>query len=186
MPDAPKIEPPNPTPLPNLLAVAPVAPAPPAPKPVKKFTPAPSPQTAPPAPTPTLADAPKIADSPAAIAKLNVDIASPRRILKRFTPASVARAQARTPSALDAPAAPDVNLPLTPGASATLAIVGLDPAKSMKIPEPPAARDAGFSAGPKPNPRGSSPCPLLRPQSRSPISPPPVLRRMKRPPLPPN
>jgi protein TonB len=37
-----------------------------------------------------------------------------------------------------------------------MAIVGLDPAKTMDIPKPPPPRDAGFSAGPKPNPDGDS------------------------------
>ncbi len=37
-----------------------------------------------------------------------------------------------------------------------MAIVGLDPAKTMDIPKPPPPRDAGFSAGPKPNPEGES------------------------------
>ncbi len=37
-----------------------------------------------------------------------------------------------------------------------MAIVGLDPAKTMDIAKPPPPRDAGFSAGPKPNPEGAS------------------------------
>ena len=162
VPDAPKIEPPKPAPLPNLLAIAPTAPtapAPPPPKAVKKFVPPAPQQTVPAAPPQLLPDAPKLAETPAAIAKLNIDLAAPRRTTKRFTPAAVARAQAKTPSTLDAPPPVDVALPPTPGASATLAIVGLDPAKSMKIPEPPAPRDAGFSAGPKPNPKGSDSVP---------------------------
>jgi protein TonB len=37
-----------------------------------------------------------------------------------------------------------------------MAILGLDPAKTIEIPKPPPPRDAGFSAGAKPNPEGES------------------------------
>jgi len=46
----------------------------------------------------------------------------------------------------------------TPGgtAAATLAIVGLNPAKAIEVPAPPASRAAGFSAGPETRPEGGT------------------------------
>ena len=41
-------------------------------------------------------------------------------------------------------------------AAATLAIVGLNPAKTIDVPAPPASRAAGFSAGPETRPEGGT------------------------------
>jgi TonB family protein len=63
-------------------------------------------------------------------------------------------------SAPRSPAAPSPDLPAVSAGPATsdvahLAIVGLDPAKSVVLPAPPASRTGGFSAGPKPEPNGA-------------------------------
>ena len=57
-----------------------------------------------------------------------------------------------TPSdrAIEAP--PPLAATPTPGADATLAIVGLNPSKVMDVPPPKGSHEAGFSAGPRPRP----------------------------------
>jgi TonB family protein len=49
-------------------------------------------------------------------------------------------------------------VPAVPGAlgGATLAIVGLNPARTTEVPKPPASRAAGFSAGPEPRAEGET------------------------------
>jgi len=49
-------------------------------------------------------------------------------------------------------------VPAVPGAlgGATLAIVGLNPARTTEVPKPPASRTAGFSAGPEPRAEGDT------------------------------
>ena len=59
-------------------------------------------------------------------------------------PAPAPQTQITAPPLLDATA--------TPGATATLAVVGLDPARTMEVPPPPGSHEAGFSAGTKPEP----------------------------------
>jgi TonB family protein len=67
----------------------------------------------------------------------------------------------RVPSMPDAtppiPAEPAA-APSVPGAAggATLAIVGLNPARTTEVPKPPASRAAGFSAGPEPRAEGDT------------------------------
>src|SRR5204863_2059365 len=60
------------------------------------------------------------------------------------------------PSAATGASAPPPDLPAVSDASAHLAIVGLDPSKTAMLPAAPPPRDAGFSAGPKPEPRGAA------------------------------
>jgi TonB family protein len=62
------------------------------------------------------------------------------------------------PSAAPAISAePATVLPVAgPSAEATLAIVGLDPAKTIQVPAPPGSRSAGFSAGPQPREQGGT------------------------------
>ena len=71
--------------------------------------------------------------------------------MKQFTPPA---APARKVNAAPAP-----ELPSAGGAPAEvpqLAIVGLDPAKLPTVPPAPPSHDAGFSAGPKPQPDGAA------------------------------
>jgi protein TonB len=74
------------------------------------------------------------------------------RAVRRFVPPPQAQRAPEAPAESAAP--PEVTPLVTP--TPTMAIVGLDPAKTMDIPKPPPPRDAGFSAGPKPNPEGES------------------------------
>ncbi len=148
VPDAPPVEPPKPKlePLPNLLALAP------APKtPVKTFQPPPSlaVKTKPPV---------KLMDAPEALLRqaispkdLPLAMNLPRAVRAFAPPPQMHQMQ---PAPQTEIAAPDVT-PL-PAPTPTMAIVGLDPAKTMEIPKPPPPRDAGFSAGPKPAPDGES------------------------------
>jgi TonB family protein len=92
-----------------------------------------------PASTPALPDADRIALNGAAPAGPSL---APLR--KTFTPpAAPARPAVTSPS----PDLPEVT---------QLAIVGLHPSKAPDLPAPPAPRDAGFSAGPKPQPDGAA------------------------------
>jgi TonB family protein len=67
----------------------------------------------------------------------------------------------RLPAALPMAPAISAEPPVSegvPGAvsEATLAIVGLNPAKTMEVPAPPGSRAAGFSAGPEPRAEGGT------------------------------
>ncbi len=150
VPEPPKVEPPKPKadPLPNLLAVAPEVK-----RPLRQFV-------APPVAPAKLKPAERIPDAPEA--RLRQAAITPRalplamdlpRPMRRFVPPPVAR-RAETEARTESPAPPEVTPLIAP--APTMAIVGLDPAKTMEIPKPPPPRDAGFSAGPKPNPEGES------------------------------
>jgi TonB family protein len=148
VPEPPKVEPPKPKieALPNLLAVAPEVK-----RPLRRFVPPPAvPAKAKPAEK--IPEAPEVALlRQAAITSRDLPLAmSLPRPVRRFIPPVVA--QARRQQELSPESAPDV-APLIAQAP-TMAIVGLDPAKTIDIPKPPPPRDAGFSAGPKPNPEG--------------------------------
>jgi TonB family protein len=71
---------------------------------------------------------------------------------KTFTPPPAAAARAEANHEPDLPAvdtrAPGVDVP-------QFAILGLNPSKAPDLPAPPASRTAGFSAGPKPQPKGA-------------------------------
>jgi TonB family protein len=147
--EAPKVDPPKPKlePLPNLLAVAP-APKPPP----RKFEP--PPPSVKPKPVEMLADAPEVALKQAAITSKDLPFATdiPRPVRAFVPPPEVQRkVSAAHPDLAMPPEAVPVIAP-----APTMAIVGLDPLKTMEIPRPPAPRDAGFSAGPKLNPEGES------------------------------
>jgi TonB family protein len=74
----------------------------------------------------------------------------PRGYLPRKLPAMPSAAPAIS-------AEPPIALPITGAtAEATLAIVGLDPAKTTLVPAPPGSRAAGFSAGPEPREEGGA------------------------------
>ena len=156
VPDPPKSEMPKPKlePLPNLLALAP------APRmPLRKFEPPPpipvKVKPAEPLPDVFANDAaPQAALKQAAITPKALPFAMdlPRPVRAFIPPPSLPRPAAAPHEDLAAP--PDVT-PLAAPAPA-MAIVGLDPARTMEIPKPPPIRDAGFSAGPKPNPDGET------------------------------
>jgi len=135
-------------PLPNLLAVAP------APKrPLRKFQPPPERQV-----KAKLAQV--MPEAPEAALKLAVVVPKdlppaiplPRRT---FVPPAAAKTETKSTTA-ELPPPPEAQMITAPVSTATMAIVGLDPAKTLEVPKPPPPRDANFSAGPKPNPNGDS------------------------------
>jgi TonB family protein len=143
----PKVEPPKPKidPLPNLLAVAPEVK-----RPMRQFVPPPAlaPKMK---PAGKLPEAPQAAMRPDALAQRDLPFAMniPRPV-RRFVPPPQAQS---APEPQPEPAPPP-EIPSLVAPAPTMAIVGLDPAKTMDIPKPPPPRDAGFSAGPKPNADG--------------------------------
>ena len=152
IPDPPKVDLPKPKaePLPNLLAVAP------APKrPLRKFEPPPQLPTKV-KPAPLMPDAPDAALKLTAVVPkdLPLDTKLPRP-LRTFIPPPSAKVEVKR-TAVELPAPPEAQMITAPLSTASMAIVGLDPAKTMDIPKPPAPREANFSAGPKPNPNGES------------------------------
>jgi len=153
VPDPPKVEllTPKVEPLPNLLAVAP------APKrPLRKFQPPPSALPTKVKPTAPMPEAPeaKLRLTAAVPKDLPIDTKLPRP-LRTFVPPPPANVEVKS-TAVELPAPPEAQTITAPVTTAIMAIVGLDPAKTMEIPKPPAPRDANFSAGPKPNPNGES------------------------------
>jgi TonB family protein len=149
IPDAPKVDlaKVKVEPLPNLLAVAP------APKrPLRNFQPPPEPQAKP-------KPAPVMPEAPAAALKLAVAIPTDfsldtKRPLRNFVPPPSVKADVKNTA--EPPPPPETQMAAAPVSTASMAIVGLDPAKTMEIPKPPAPREANFSAGPKLNPDGDS------------------------------
>jgi TonB family protein len=151
IPDAPKVDLAKVKiePLPNLLAVAP------APKrPLRAFQPPPETQ-AKPKPLPVIPEAPAAALKPALAipTDFSIDIRPPRP-LRTFVPPPTVKADVKNTAELPPP--PEAQMAAPPVSTASVAIVSLDPAKTMEIPKPPAPREANFSAGPKPNPDGES------------------------------
>jgi TonB family protein len=149
IPDAPKVDLAKVTvePLPNLLAVAP------APKrPLRKFQPPPEVQMKP-KPAQAMPEAPEAALKVTVMAPKDLPLATtlPRR---NFVPPPTAKVEAKT--TVELPPPPDPQMAAAPVSTATMAIVGLDPAKTMEVPKPPPPRDANFSAGPTLNPNGES------------------------------
>lgn len=183
--DAPKIDLPKALDLPNVLAVAPppkpVKPfQPPAPVTKKALPPAallpqapvlpaaglastpapfdaalPKPQArafvpppvkaALPAAAPLLPEAPQLrASAP--------ELAAPRIPRGFMAPPPTPAA----PVAAAEPAAPEAGMTAPVPAPATLAIVGLNPAKDANVPPPPGSHDAGFSGGPEVRREGAS------------------------------
>ena len=148
VPEPPKIDPPKlkVEPLPNLLAVAPT-------RPLRKFEPPPEvvAKAKPAAPMP---EAPEAALKLAVPKDLPIETKMPRP-LKTFVLPPAAKVEVKS-TAAELPAPPEAQAIAAPPSTATMAIVGLDPAKTMDVPKPPAPRDANFSAGPKLNPNGES------------------------------
>ena len=132
-------------PLPNLMAVAP------APKrPLRAFQPPPELQA-------KLKATPVMPEAPAAALKVAVTPTDfsleTKRPLRTFVPPASAQAAKNT---AELPQPPEAQMAAAAVSTAQMAIVGLDPAKTMEIPKPPAPREANFSAGPKVNPEGES------------------------------
>jgi protein TonB len=122
----------------DAVALTGAAPAGPALSPLKRnFTPPAGKSTT--VATPALPDAGAVALTGAAPAGPSL---APLR--KTFTPPT---APSRPTASSPAPDLPEVT---------QFAIVGLNPSKAPDLPAPPAPRDAGFSAGPKPQPNGAS------------------------------
>jgi TonB family protein len=99
------------------------------------------------APTVALPAAPEVASLASAKAGLEK---VPRGFLPRNLPAKPETAPAIS---AEPPAAP---IGARTTAEASLAIVGLNPARTMDVPAPPASRAAGFSAGPQPREEGGA------------------------------
>jgi TonB family protein len=151
IPDAPKVDlaKVKVEPLPNLLAIAP------APKrPLRAFQPPPEPLTKPQAP-PVILEAPEAALKPAAAIPTDFSLGMKLpRPMRTFVPPPAAKVVKSTATELPLP--PETQVAAAPVSTASMAIVGLDPAKTMEIPKPPVPREANFSAGPKLNPDGES------------------------------
>jgi TonB family protein len=163
---------PRPTPVKSALPAPPPAVAPPRAKfaalpldlppqraPLRKFVAPPDSRTQvkpaaalPQPPPPALASAASTAPKPLPFN------APPPRAVRAFVPPPATKTATKSPAAV--PSAPETPLLIQPpNSAATMAIAGLDPAKTMEIPKPPAPRDAGFSGGPKRNPNGSESAP---------------------------
>jgi TonB family protein len=85
---------------------------------------------------------------------LPLAIPDPRAPLRTFTPPPPSRSKAAP--LLDLPTAPETGRPTSSEPTeASLAIVGMNPAKVPDFPTPPGSRPATFSAGPVPRPKGS-------------------------------
>jgi len=111
-------------------------------------------ETAPPAAL-ALPEAPRLAAPTAgATLPLAAPVTGPRRAFAApgSPPAPLPAPEPALPAApaLEAPTLPDASP--TPGATATLAIVGLSPVNTPEIPPPPGSHEAGFSAGIKTKP----------------------------------
>jgi TonB family protein len=152
IPDAPKVDLAKlkVEPLPNLLAVAPT---PPPKRPLRKFQPPPELQ-AKPKPAAAMPEAPEAKLKLTTVIPKDLSLATtlPRRT---FVPPPTAKAEPKSTSA-ELPPPPEPQMATATPSTASMAIVGLDPAKTMEVPKPPPPRDANFSAGPKPNPNGES------------------------------
>jgi TonB family protein len=85
------------------------------------------------------------------------DTSAPKGGLEKVPRGYVPRKLPAMPSAPPAISAEPATAPPVAGATAeaTLAIVGLNPAKTIQVPAPPGSRSAGFSAGPQPREEGS-------------------------------
>jgi TonB family protein len=99
---------------------------------------------------PALPDAPQVAGKVEGSAPA-IPGAGLKPLVKQFTPPAAPARKVQSAPAPDLPtsAAPPAQVP-------QLAIVGLDPAKLTAIPPAPPSHDAGFSAGPKPQPNGAA------------------------------
>ena len=101
---------------------------------------------------PALPDAPSVSANVQG-GSLPLAIPDPRAPLRAFTPPPPSRSKAAPLP--DLPTAPETGGPASPGPTeASLAIVGMNPAKAPDFPTPPGSRQAGFSAGPVPRPKG--------------------------------
>ena len=141
---APEIEPSKPVPLPNVLDVTAGA------RPVREFAAPPAAHL--PAVQAVLPEAPRTSAPAAGMLPLAIPLPKPQP--RAFVPPAETRRQPAAP--LLAPEAPDIANPSAAPAEASLAIVGLDPAKTVDFPAPPGSRQAGFSAGPAPQPSGDN------------------------------
>jgi TonB family protein len=118
--------------------------------PVRRFTPPKQPKLSLPADPSPLPAAPELLSS-------NPNMTVPAALLSRQ---HTFVAPARQPAAPGEPATIEA-LPPTIAASTamlsedSLVIAGLDPAKSVEVPAPPGSVKAGFSGGPKPQPKGA-------------------------------
>jgi len=119
----------------------------------RAFTPPPAAKTAPARPA-LIAEAPHLgmAPEPGAAPALDAPALRPRRAFTAPT-----AEEKPTPGRVDLAAPPETaDSPAPETSSASLAIVGLNPASTTEVPRPPGAHDAGFSAGPEPRNEGGS------------------------------
>jgi TonB family protein len=150
IPDAPKVDLAKVKidPLPNLLAVAPASR-----RPLRAFQPPPELRSKPKS-LPVIPEAPTAALKPQAPTLTDFSLET-KQPLKTFVPPPSVKAEVKN-TATELPLPPETQMPAAPVSIASMAIVGLDPAKTLEIPKPPAPREANFSAGPKLNPDGDS------------------------------
>lgn len=105
------------------------------------------------APLPDAPDTPSVATAGLPNEKLPFAVADPHAPLRTFKTPPPSRTKGE-PLA-DLPSAPEAGRPASRVSSeASLAIVGMNPAKVPDFPTPPGSRAAGFSAGPEIRPKG--------------------------------
>ena len=142
---APRIELPKMLALPNVVAVAPP------PRPVRQFQ-APALPPMPASPTPELFAAPELHPQAPALAAPNIP---------RSFQAPPAKPESPRAAPADAPP-PEPLMTASVASPATLAIVGLNPARTFE--PPPGSREAAFSGGPEVRPTGASEAPAESPE----------------------
>ena len=155
----PRSTPSEPAPLPEAPKVAAATPevkAPAidvkAPPPVRKFTPIREPRSTPSEPAP-LPEAPKVAAATPEVKAPAFDVKAPRPI-RSFTQPRQSKEPAKSEPGVIATPPPPLTAAGAMPSENSLVIAGLNPAKSVEVPAPPGSVKAGFSGGPKPEPKG--------------------------------
>jgi TonB family protein len=123
-----------------------------APRIERKFTPPAAPKKSVPADPVTLPDAPEI--PAASLAK-----AAPALPPRKFVPPRRTPTPAKSTPATVEPPPPELISPHALPSETALVIAGLNPDKSVEVPEPPGSVKAAFSGGPKPAPKGGDGAP---------------------------
>jgi TonB family protein len=157
---APPVKAPTPERTPSLPDAPKVALAAPDAKPldlpvqriVRPFTPPKNPKLTLPSAAPVLPVAPEVA---LAAPSLDAPVSLPHQQPKFVAPVQPAATPGDGPVTLAAPS-PSFTANAAMSAENSLAIAGLNPAKSDEVPAPPGSVKSGFSGGPKPQPNGGN------------------------------
>ena len=127
--------------------------------PLRAFTPPPARKL----PVPEKAPATVLPEAPAVAAAADsrpfpVDVKAARPTRSKFTPPAPTAKQP-IPAEIPLPAAPALTSAAARPSDTSLVVAGLNPANSFEVPAPPGSVKAGFSGGPKPEPRGGAGAP---------------------------